>query len=127
MVWISALDFPMPEISGTTPSMLNKALHGPNAMHWKKALEYKINQLEKLGTWVIEQLPKGETMIPCTKMLREKPGPNGKTHAFQVWIISGRHKQVEELNYTEMFSADFTFSGSSSCQCHYIRLENPSN
>jgi len=77
-----AFHFAMPAISGTTPHMLNKALCGPSVMHWKKVLEYEINQLKRLGTWVIENLPKGETVIPCTEVLREKPGPNGETNTF---------------------------------------------
>jgi hypothetical protein len=39
--------------------MLDKALRGPNADEWQKALEYEISQLEKLGTWLIKDLPKG--------------------------------------------------------------------
>ena len=42
----------------TDPHMLDKALQGPNAKEWQEALEYEINQLQKLGTWVVEDLAK---------------------------------------------------------------------
>jgi hypothetical protein len=50
------------------PSMLDEALHGPNMKEWQEALDYKIGQLEKLGIWIIEDLPEGQTVIPCNKI-----------------------------------------------------------
>ena len=32
------------------PKSIDEALRGPDAEEWRKALEYEINQLEKLGT-----------------------------------------------------------------------------
>jgi hypothetical protein len=42
------------------PKMLDEALRGPNAKEWQAALDYEISQLEKLGTWVVEDLPPGQ-------------------------------------------------------------------
>ena len=54
----------------TEPASLDEALQGPNAKEWQVALDYEIGQLEKLGTWVIEDLPKGAPVIPCTEVLK---------------------------------------------------------
>ena len=54
------------------PKMLDKALRGLDAKHWKEALEYEINQLEKLGTWEVVDLPLGHTAIPCSEVVRVK-------------------------------------------------------
>jgi hypothetical protein len=51
------------------PKMLDEALCGPNTKEWEEALQYEINQLEKLGTWVVEDLPPGQTAIPCSKVV----------------------------------------------------------
>jgi len=67
---------------GTEPQSLDGALHGPNAKEWQAALDYEISQLEKLGTWVIEDLPKGHTAIPCNKVLKEKRGPDGEITSY---------------------------------------------
>ena len=88
-----------------TPRLLEEALRGPDREHWKRALDYEISQLEKLGTWTIEDLPKGQTTIPCTEVLKEKRGPTGDIEAYRVRIVAGGHKQVEGVNYTETFSA----------------------
>ena len=68
----------------------------------KAALDYKISQL---GTWVLVDLPKGEPIIPCTKVLKEKCGPTGKVETYHIWVVAGRHKQVEGINYSETFLA----------------------
>ena len=66
------------------PKSIDKALRGPDAEEWRKALEYKINQLKKLGTWIVEDLPKGQTAIPCSEVLKIKRGPDGEIQKYRV-------------------------------------------
>ena len=87
------------------PKMLDKALRGPDAKQWQEALEYKISQLEKLGTWVVVDLPAGHTAIPCSEVVRVKRGPDGEVQSYRVRIVAGGHEQIEGVNYTETFSA----------------------
>jgi len=87
------------------PCSLDEALRGPNSKDWQEALDYEIRQLEKLGTWVIEDLPPGHKAIPCSEVLKLKRGPNGEVQSYRVRIVAGGHKQVEGVNYTETFSA----------------------
>jgi len=67
---------------GTEPRSFDEALRGPNAKEWQAAFDYEISQLEKLGTWVIEDLPAGHTAIPCNEVLREKRGPTGEIESY---------------------------------------------
>jgi hypothetical protein len=90
---------------GTKPVSIDEALHGPNAKEWQAAIDYEINQLEKLGTWVIEDLPPRQTAIPNSIVLKEKKGPDGEIEMFHMRIVAGGHKQVHGVNYTETFSA----------------------
>ena len=98
-------DFALVGAIGTEPQSIDEALRGPNAKEWQTALNYEINQLEKLGTWVIEDLPAGESAIPCTEVLKEKQGPTGEVETYRVRIVARGHKQVEAINYSETFSA----------------------
>ena len=66
---------------------------------------WNINQLKKLGTWIVEDLPKGQMAIPCSKVLKIKRGPDGKIQKYCVQIVAGSHRQVEGVNYTKTFSA----------------------
>ena len=90
---------------GSDPRMLDEALQGPNADDWKEALDYDINQLEKLKMWVVEKLPHSHTPIPCSKVIKVKCSPNGEIKSYRVRIVAGSHCQVEGVNYTENFSA----------------------
>ena len=91
--------------SDSDPNTFKEALHGPNAKEWQEAPDYEINQLQKLGTWVVEDLPTGQTAIPCSEVMRVKRGPDGKVQSYRVRIVAGGHRQVEGVNYTETFSA----------------------
>ena len=51
-------DFILIGALGTKPKSLNDVLSGTHAKEWQTTLDYEIGQLEKLGTWVIEDLPK---------------------------------------------------------------------
>ena len=85
-------DFATVGAMGTEPVSIDEALRGPNAKEWQAALEYEINQLEKLGSWVIENLPPGQTAIPNSIVLKEKKGPDGEIEAYRVCIVAGEQQ-----------------------------------
>ena len=94
------LDFAFIGSMNSEQKTLDEALQGPKANEWQKALEYEINQLEKLGTWIVEDLPKGQTAIPCSKVLKIKHSPDGEIQSYRVRIVAGGHRQVQGVNYT---------------------------
>lgn len=61
--------------------------------------------MEKLGTWVVEDLPPGQTAIPCSKVIKIKRGPDGEVQSYRVRIVAGGDKQVKGVTYMETFSA----------------------
>ena len=65
-------DFAAVGTLNSEPKLLDEALQGPDANKWQEALEYEISQLEKLSTWVVEDLPKGQVAIPCSEVLKIK-------------------------------------------------------
>ena len=52
----------------------------------------------------MEDLPAGQTAIPCSEVMRVKRGLDGKVQSYKVQIVAGGHRQVEGVNYTETFS-----------------------
>jgi len=77
-------DFALIRSLDSEPTSLDKALQSPDATKWQTALEYEISQLEKLETWVVEDLPKEHTPIPCSEVLKVKRGPNGEIQSYHV-------------------------------------------
>ena len=57
---------------GSDSKTLDEALRGPDAQKWQEVLQYEISQLEKLGTWEVEDLPAGHTAIPCSEVMKVK-------------------------------------------------------
>ena len=98
-------DFALIGALGTEPKSLDDALSRPHAKEWQTALDYEIGQLEKLGTWVIEDLLKGHNTILCSTELKEKCGLDGKITSYRVCIVAGGHRQVKGVNYSETFSS----------------------
>ena len=86
-------DFALIRGLNSEPGSLDKVLRGPNAKEWQTALEYEINQLKKLGTWVVEDLLKEHTAIPCSEVLKIKRCPNGEVQSYWVHIVAGGHRQ----------------------------------
>ena len=68
-------------------------------------LDYEISQLEKLSTWVVEDLPNGKYAIPRSEVLKIKRGPDGEVKGHTVRIVARGHRQVEGVNYMETFSS----------------------
>ena len=106
---IDEVEYPLPSDFAfigslcSEPKTLDEALWGSDAKEWQTALEYEICQLEKLGTWVVEDLPKGQPAIPYSEVLKIKRGPDGEIKGYRVRIVAGGHRQVEGINYTETF------------------------
>ena len=84
-------DFALIGALGMEPKSLNDVLSGPHAKEWQTALNYEIGQLQKLSTWVIEDLSKGHTAIPCSTVLKEKHGPDGEITSYWVCIVTSGH------------------------------------
>ena len=75
-------DFALIGALGTELKLLDNALSGPHTKEWQTVLDYEISQLKKLGTWVIEDLPKGHNAIPCSAVLKEKCGLDGEITSY---------------------------------------------
>ena len=54
---------------------------------------------------MVEDLPNGQSAIPCSEVLKIKRGPDGEINGYRVRIVAGGHRQVEGVNYTETFSS----------------------
>ena len=54
---------------------------------------------------MVEDLPKGHSAIPSGEVLKIKRGSDGEIKGYRVRIVTGGHRQIEGVNYTETFSS----------------------
>ena len=73
-------DFALIGTLGTEPKSLNDVLSGPHVKEWQMALDYEIRQLQKLGTCVIEDLPKGTQQYYAVQSSRRSTALMVKSH-----------------------------------------------
>jgi hypothetical protein len=83
---------------------LKEALSGPDAEEWQEAINYEINQLEKLETWKIVDPPKGANIIPCHFVLATKRGPNGEKIKLRARLVANGQRQEYGIDYQETFA-----------------------
>ena len=91
---LTQLEYVLLTAGGSTPHTFDEALRSPNHHSWQKALDYEIGQLEKLSTWVIEDLLKGQTMISCSMILKEKQGSIHDISESRIQIVAGGHRVI---------------------------------
>ena len=77
-------DFTLGSLMGTEPKTLDEVLHTPHIKEWQNAYDYEIDQLTKLSTWDLVQLPAGKMPIPHSLVFKEKLDANGNINLWHV-------------------------------------------
>ena len=72
----SQVDFALAAPMGSAMLSLEEALQGLTGK-MASSTWLQISQLAMLGIWVIEDLPKGQSVIPCSEVLKENQGHDG--------------------------------------------------
>lgn len=61
--------------------------------------------LERNGTWILIDRPKGERTIGCKWIFKIKPGvPRGEGRRFKGRVVAKGYSQIEGIDYNEVFS-----------------------
>lgn len=83
---------------------LKQALNGPDAAEWQEAIDYELNQLEKLGTWEIVDRPPHTNLIPSHYVLATKCGPNSEKLKLRAHLVANGQLQKYGVDYSETFA-----------------------
>jgi hypothetical protein len=83
---------------------LHEALSGPDGPEWQAAVDYEINQLEKLKAWKIITPPHYANIIPCHFVLATKRGPDGKKLKLRAQLVTNGQHQKHGIDYVETFA-----------------------
>ena len=86
------------------PTSYSEAINSPNKDEWHASMLSEINDLNKLNTWELVELPKGRTAVKGRWVYKTKRDPYGKLIKFKSrWVAKG-FKQVLGLDYDDTFS-----------------------
>lgn len=85
----------------TEPQNFKQAMAHP---HFPKAMDLEISALEQNGTWSIETLPPGKTVIGCKWVYTIKYNPDGSIERYKARLVAKGYTQQEGIDYIETFS-----------------------
>lgn len=86
------------------PTSYHDAIKGPYAEQWRDAATEEIEAMHSTGTWELTVPPPGAKIIPSKWVFKVKGNPDGSVDRFRARLVAGGHRQVEGIDYTEVFA-----------------------
>lgn len=86
------------------PETPDEALNGPNADHWKKAMDEEFKSLLANGTWSLVDLPPGRKAISNKWVFKTKYDGDGNIDRFKARLVVKGCSQRHGIDYEETFS-----------------------
>ncbi|GJY98870.1 putative RNA-directed DNA polymerase [Tanacetum coccineum] len=82
------------------PKTYKEAFSDPR---WIEAMNNEMQALNRNGTWVITDLPKGRRVVSCKWIYKIKYKSNGEVERYPLWLVARGFSQKEGLDYEETF------------------------
>ena len=86
------------------PRTLKEACASAEWPEWEKAVKAEIDQLYRMGTWQLVNLPKGRSPVANKWVLARKYSKEGKLEKYKVWLVAKGYSQIPGMDYTDTFS-----------------------
>ncbi|KAI3753423.1 hypothetical protein L2E82_25475 [Cichorium intybus] len=83
------------------PNCFDEAVKDPN---WVRAMNDEMEALNRNGTWVVTDLPKGRKPIGCRWVFKIKYKSTGEIERFKARLVAKGYSQREGLDFDETFS-----------------------
>ncbi|KAI3788114.1 hypothetical protein L2E82_00783 [Cichorium intybus] len=83
------------------PNSFDEAVKDP---HWVRAMNDEMEALNRNGTWVVTDLPKGRKPIGCRWVFKIKYKSTGEIERFKARLVAKGYSQREGLDFDETFS-----------------------
>ena len=88
-----------------TPKGFGRAVNGPDAEAWIRAMNEELKSLEKQGVYVhLEKLPPNAKVLNSVWVYKVKCGPDGKVTRYKARLTVNGKTQRYGIDYTETFS-----------------------
>ena len=88
----------------TEPTKYQSAVTGPDAEHWKRAMDEEMRSLKENNTWEVSELPKGQRAIGGKWCYRIKTDSDGNPARYKARFVAQGLSQRYGIDYKETFS-----------------------
>lgn len=88
----------------TDPQTVKEALSGPDAQHWREAMDEEYKSLKDNNTWNLTTLPSNKHAIPCKWIFKTKTNENGVIIKYKARLVINGCFQKKGIDYNEVFS-----------------------
>lgn len=86
------------------PKTLKEAMESPNWPKWKKAIQTKLDTLEKMGTWKLADMPKDRKPVTNKWVFIRKYNKDGRLLKYKARLVARGFSQVPGMDYNKMFA-----------------------
>ncbi|RXW15700.1 hypothetical protein EST38_g10156 [Candolleomyces aberdarensis] len=83
----------------TLPRTIQEALEGPEKEHWLKAILEELGNLEKMGTWDLEDLPPGREAVGCKWVFTKKRDEKGNIIHYKARLVAQGFSQKPGMDF----------------------------
>jgi hypothetical protein len=81
------------------PRTIEEAFAGSNGEEWRRAVAEELGMVEKMETWVLEDLPGGRSAIGCRWVFSKKRDEAGKVIRFKARLVAQGFGQKPGMDY----------------------------
>jgi len=89
---------------GNEPLSFSETISAPDAKHWDKAIQTKIDSIKKNNTWTLVDLPKGANPIGCKWIFKKKYHPDGTIEKYKARLVAKGFSQKPNIDYFDTFA-----------------------
>jgi hypothetical protein len=87
------------------PQMLTEAKASPEWPEWEKAIKAEMEVLGEMGTWKLEDLPKGRETVGCKWVFDVKHDHEGKISRYKARLVAQGYSQIPGMDYFKTFAS----------------------
>lgn len=83
------------------PACFEEAVHSEN---WRQAMDSEISSIEKNGTWLLTDLPKGAKSIGVKWVYKTKLNQHGDIEKYKARLVAKGYAQEHGIDYEEVYA-----------------------